>query len=44
MYLSIYERGKGLLSRRFAEGKKSDVVVRQSTQSLCVLLVNSLFV
>lgn len=45
MYLSIYEKEKGLLSCRFAGGKKkNDVVVRQSTRSLGVLLVNSVFV
>lgn len=43
IYLSIYEREKGLLSHRFAGGKNG-VVVRQFTQSLGVLLVNSVFV
>lgn len=41
--LPIDEREKSLLSHRFAGEKKNDMVVRQSTQSLGVL-VNSVFV
>lgn len=41
MHLPIDEREKWLLSCRFAGEKNNDMVVRQSIQSLSVLLVNS---